>query len=167
MTKKCGSGHGTCKCSGKASAVKIKIDDKDMKIAELTDSLKRLQAEFENYKKRVEKEQRDFSEYACGDAVKKFLPVLDSFELSLRNLKDDDSQVAKGLKLIYAQFFDVLENFDLRKIECVGKKFDLYFHEVLLSDDSKEDSDIILEELHAGYMLKDKVLRHSKVKVSK
>ncbi|MBT3406171.1 nucleotide exchange factor GrpE [Candidatus Woesearchaeota archaeon] len=167
MTKKCGSGHGTCKCSSKKSDVKIKIDEKDMKIAELTESLKRLQAEFENYKRRVEKEQKDFSEYACGDFIKKFLPVLDSFELSLKNLDGKETQVTKGLKLIYSQFFDVLESFGLRKIECVGKKFDPYSHEVLLSEKSDDDSDVVLEELHVGYMLKDKVLRHSKVKVSK
>ena len=141
-------------------------DPKDAKINELTDSLQRLQADFENYRRLVEKQKKEFIEYAHSDLIEKLLPILDSFELALKN-KDKQEDFVKGVELIFAQLYQLLEKEGLRKIEADGKKFDPYKHEVLMTEKSGKEEDIILEELQKGYMLCSKVIRHSKVKVSK
>jgi len=142
-----------------------KIDEKDQKIQELTEYLQRLQAEFENYKKRVEKENNNFLRYANANLINELLPLLDSFELALKN-KDNKEDFIKGVELIFAQLFSTLKKQGLRQIEAEGKQFDPYLHEVMMQEPSDKDG-IILEELQKGYMLNDKVLRHSKVKIGK
>ncbi len=136
------------------------------KIEELTETLQRLQAEFENYKKRVEKEVVQHKLYAAKDLVSELLPVLDSFELAFQNTKDKEKFII-GMKLVYGQLHTILENAGLRKIEAVDKQFDPHYHEVLMQQPSETDDGRILEEFQKGYMLKDAVLRHSKVKVAK
>lgn len=143
-----------------------KADEKEEKINELTESLQRLQAEFENYKKRVEKEKGEFVIYAKADLIAKLLPALDSFELAIKNTADKEKFI-KGIELIFAQLYSLLESEGLRPIKAEGEKFDPYKHEVLMKQKSGKEEDIILEELQKGYMLNNKVLRHSKVKVSK
>lgn len=150
----------------KKGKTKEKKDPRDEKIAELTETLQRIQAEFENYKKRVDKETASFKEYAKAEFMKELLPILDSFELAIQN-KEKKEDFIKGVELIYAQLFSLLEKEGLRKIEALGKKFDPYRHDVLLSEKTDKEEDIVLEELQKGYMFKDKVLRHTKVKVSK
>lgn len=140
------------------------IDEKQAQIDELTDTLKRLQAEFENFKKRIDKEKAEFIGYASCNVISKLLPVLDSFELALKNTTNSE-KFAKGVEMIYAQLSSLLRQEGLRKIEAEGK-FDPYKHDVLLKEGSDKEEDTILEELQKGYMLKDRVLRHSKVKVS-
>lgn len=135
------------------------------KIGELTETLQRLQAEFENYKKRAEKERQEFSNYAKADLIAKLLPLLDTFEIALKSTKDHE-KFAKGMEMVFAQFFSALEAEGLRPIEAQGKKFDPYYHEVLLKQKSDKEDGIVLEELQKGYMFKDRVLRYSKVKVS-
>ena len=103
--------------------------------------------------------------YAKADIINKILPTIDTFEIALKNTSDKEKFV-KGIEMVYAQIFSLLENEGLRPIEALGKKFDPFFHEVLLKQKSNKDEDIVLEELQKGYMLNDKVLRHSKVKVS-
>jgi molecular chaperone GrpE len=142
-----------------------KKDAKDQKIEEITNDLKRLQAEFENYKKRVEKECGQFREYSKADVIRKLLPIIDSFELALKNTKDHDEFV-KGVELIYSNLYSLLREEGLEPISAKGK-FDPYLHEVLLSEQSDKEDDTILEELQKGYRFKDKVLRHTKVKVAK
>jgi len=142
-----------------------KEDEKDKKITELTDTLQRLQAEFENYKKYVDKQKAEFVKYAQADLIDQLLPCLDSFELALKNTTDKEKLI-KGIELIYSQLYSLLEKQGLKKIDATGK-FDPHFHEVLLKEDSNKEEDTILEELQKGYMLGDKVLRHTKVKVSK
>lgn len=141
-----------------------KPSDKE-KIHELTDTLQRLQAEFENYKKRVEKESVESRKYVAADLIKKLLPVLDSFELALNNTNDKE-EFMKGVEMIYAQFHGILEAEGLRPINAVGEKCDPYKHEVLLKQESDKDEDIILEELQKGYAVNALIIRHSKVKVS-
>ncbi|AJF60894.1 TPA: nucleotide exchange factor GrpE [Candidatus Woesearchaeota archaeon] len=138
---------------------------KDEVIAELTDMLKRTQAEFINYKNRVEKENKEAYEYCSADLVKKLLPVLDSFELAFKNT-GEAGKFRQGMEMVYAQLVDVLEHEGLRRIDAEGKKFDPYRHEVLMKDKSDKSPDIVLEEFQKGYMFKNKVARHSKVKVS-
>jgi len=142
------------------------IDEKDKKIGELIDTLQRLQAEFENYKKYVEKQKSGFVKYAKEDLIVKILPILDSFEMALKNT-DDKEKFVKGVELIFSQLYQLLENEGLKPIEALGKTFDPYKHEVLLTQESDKEEDTILEELQKGYILDDKVIRHTKVKVAK
>jgi len=138
---------------------------KDQKICELTDSLQRLQAEFENYKKYVEKKNLEYAKYAKADIIDKLLPIMDSFEMALKHTENKEEFV-KGVEMIFSEIFTMLEKEGLRKINAEGK-FDPHFHEVLLKEESDKEEDTVLEELQKGYMLGDKVLRYTKVKVSK
>jgi molecular chaperone GrpE len=140
--------------------------EKDIKIKELTNTLQRLQAEFENYKKRVDKGKQDFVNFANEELICRILPVIDSFELSLRNTENYDEFV-KGVKLIYTQLFSMLESLGVKKIDAVGKRFDPYLHEVMMQEQSEKEEGVVLEELQKGYLLGEKVIRHTKVKVSK
>jgi molecular chaperone GrpE len=144
------------------------VDEKDKKIAELTDTLQRLQAEFENFQKRCEKGNSEFRSYAAAEVIEKFLPILDSFELALKH-SANHAEFVKGVELIYGQLYDMIEKQGVRPIRAVGCKFDCYRHEVLLTEktDKEEEDEKIVEELQKGYMFKDKVLRFSKVKVLK
>jgi len=133
------------------------------KILDYEETMKRLQAEFENYKKRNEKEHIHAMKCATQGILLKILPLLDSFESAL-NSKDIEKA---GLELLYNQFTDILTNAGVRPIEAMGKQFDPFMHEVMLKDnDPKIDDDIITAEIQKGYMLNDMVLRHSKVKIN-
>ena len=135
------------------------------KIAELTETLQRLQAEFENFRKRTEKEKAEFVKYAKAELMQKLLPTIDTFEIALKSTKDNEKFV-KGMEMVYAQFVSTLQSEGLKPIESAGKKFDPYLHEVMLKEKSDKDDGVVLEELQKGYMLNDRVLRHSKVKIS-
>ncbi len=132
---------------------------------EYKDALQRLQADFENYKKRCDRESASFRKYANAELIKSLLPILDSFELALKN-NGEHEKFVKGVEMIYAQLYSLLEDKGLRKICSEGRKFDPYTQEVLLQEESEKDG-IVLEELQKGYLLGDAVLRHSKVKVGK
>lgn len=134
-------------------------------IANLTETLKRLQAEFENYKKRTDSEKTEYKKYAEEQLIKDLLPLLDNFELALKN-KDNKEEFTKGVELIYSQLFQMMEDRGLKPIKAEGEKFDPYEHEALLVAES-DQNDIILQELQKGYVLHDKVIRHTKVKVGK
>jgi len=147
--------------------LKNEIKRKEDELKEHVETMQRLQAEFENYCKRVEKESHAFKRYAKGELIKKLLPILDSFELAFRNNQDKE-KFMKGIEMIYAQLFQTLEDEGLRKIEALGKKFDPYFHEVLMTEHDKEkEEDIVTEELQKGYIINEAVLRYSKVKINK
>ena len=149
-----------------------------MQLSDYKECLQRLQAEFENYKKRVEKEKVQFRQFAAADAIKSLLPVLDSFELALKSMSASVSgngsvaanvKIVRGLELIYGQFYSALESQGLKPIRAVGEKLDPYRHEVLMQEttsDEKKDGTIV-EEFQKGYLLSDAVLRYSKVKVLK
>ena len=148
---------------------KASKDDKaesaeEAKIKELTELLKRVQADFENYTKRVEREQKAFIVNANKELITSMLPVLESFELALKNSKNH-KDFRKGVEMIYAQLFSLLESQGLKPIAANGK-FDPYKHEALMQEKGEEDS-LILEEFQKGYMLNDSVIRTSKLKVSK
>lgn len=131
---------------------------KDKQIEELTALVKKVQADFENYTKRIEKEQAMFKEYAEQNLMKELLPVLDSFELAMKD---------ENVKAIYNQLWQILSSQGLQRIEALDKKFDPYLHEVLMQEDSKKEKGTVLEELQAGYKFKEIVIRPAKVKVAK
>jgi molecular chaperone GrpE len=143
-------------------------DPKDAKIAELTDLLQHVQADFENYKKRSEKESHNHSLTAKAQVIKRLLPVLDTFDHALKDHKDhsDHKGECDGLKRVYDQLFSALESEGLRPIKAVGEKLDPYRHECLEEDCSPHPKNMIIDEIQKGYMLGEYVLRHSLVKVS-
>ena len=148
-----------------SDSLQEQIDEKIKSIEELTDTLKRLQAEFENYRKRIEKEKAEFAKYSHAEIIAKLLPVLDTFEIAFKNTNDKEKFV-EGMKMIYGIFHSMLEEEGLKPIKAEGEKFDPYRHEVLLKEESDKPEGTILEEFQKGYMLNDKVLRFSKVKIS-
>jgi len=134
----------------------------------LVDRLARLQAEFENARKRTAREQQDFREYAIADAVKALLPSLDSFERALQTSARDKSEFRSGVELIYKQLQDALQKLGLRAIPAKGEPFDPHLHEAIeMVETSNADDHQILEELQRGYKLKDRLLRPSMVKVAR
>ncbi len=145
---------------------KEKKDKKDEKIADLTDKLARQMAEFENFRKRTEKEKSGM--YDCGvrDLVEKILPVVDNFE---RGLKDADlsDPFAEGMSMIYKQLMTTLEGIGVRPIEAEGKEFDPNLHNAVMHIDNEElGENVVALELQKGYMYKDTVVRHSMVQVA-
>ncbi len=140
-------------------------DPKDQKIDDLTDTLQRLQADFENYKKVIDKDNERFKASMEAGFIQEILPIIDHFQLALEQDQSKPDFI-KGVEMIYSQLFTILEQKGLIPIEAMGKEFDPYKHEVLLQEESEKDN-IVLEELQKGYMLGDKVLRLSKVKIGK
>jgi molecular chaperone GrpE len=143
------------------------VDPKDETIKDLICTLQRVQADFENYKKRIEREKSEFAKFACDSVVLDLLSVLDNFELVLSN-KDRPSDFIKGVDLIYSELFTLLENKGLKRMETLGKKFDPYYHEALMQDKKEGTAPgIVIEEFQKGYMLCDRVIRFAKVKISR
>jgi molecular chaperone GrpE len=135
----------------------------------LLDRLARLQAEFENSRKRNAREQADFREYAVADAVKNFLPVLDNFNLALRSQKSEagDSALRSGIELIRKQLEDVLLRLGVQPIPAQGQTFDPRVHEAIEMVESSDHGDHeVIEELQPGYKLKDRLLRPAMVRVA-
>ncbi len=143
-----------------------KKDAKKDEFKELKETLQRVQADFENYRKRMEKEKEEFTKYASSKLIAEVLPILDSFELAIKNKKNSDDFV-KGVEMIYSQLSSLLEKQGLNQIEAEGKKFNPYVHEALMQEESEKEDGMIIEEFQKGYMLGENVLRHSRVKISK
>src|SRR5438876_9792715 len=134
----------------------------------LLDRLARLQAEFENARKRSAREQQEFREYALADAVKELLPTLDSFERALKAGEAEKSEFRGGVELIYKQLQDALAKLGLRAIPAKGEPFDPHLHQAVEMVDTDEVEDHhVLDELQRGYKLKDRLLRPSMVKVAR
>jgi molecular chaperone GrpE len=134
----------------------------------LIDRLARLQAEFENARKRTAREQQEFREYAVADAVKALLPTVDSFERALQTGSAEKSEFRGGIELIYKQLQDALLKLGVRAIPALGEPFDPHLHEAIEMVDTTNTPDHqVLEELQRGYKLKDRLLRPSMVKVAR
>ena len=135
---------------------------------EYLDTLRRVQAEFENYRKRVIKEQTALVDRATEGLVEQLLPVLDSFELALKNADDaaDFEGVRKGVELVYAELLGVLEKAGLSRIEAEGKPFDPNVHEAVMQEEGDGDP-VVSDVLRTGYTLKGRVLRPAMVKVTR
>jgi molecular chaperone GrpE len=134
----------------------------------LLDRLARLQAEFENARKRAAREQQDFREYALADAVKALLPTLDNFERALQAGSEDKAEFRSGVELIYKQLRDTLAKLGLRPIPARGEPFDPYLHQAIEMVETSDAADHhVLEELQRGYKLKDRLLRPAMVKVAR
>ena len=148
---------------------KNKKDKKDEQIEELTDRVKRQMAEFENFRKRTEKEKSQMYDMGAKSIVEKILPVIDNFERGLAAVPEDakDDPFVDGMNKIYKQMISVLEEAGVKAIEAEGKEFDPDFHNAVMHvEDESLGENIIAEELQKGYMYRDTVVRHSMVKVA-
>jgi molecular chaperone GrpE len=133
---------------------------------DLYDRLLRKQAEFENYKKRVEREKSEFVQFASAELMKELLNALDSFELALRNAKTDE-QTLRGFELIYKQMLDTMGRFGLKPIEAKGKIFDPHYHQAVSTTPTDEvEENTVLEEMRKGYLLNGRLLRPAMVSVA-
>lgn len=146
-----------------------KKDPKDIKIAELEDRLMRTAAEFDNFRKRSEKEKASMYDLGVRSTIERLLPTIDNFERGLSNIPEDKEKESfyEGMRMIYKQLVKQLEELGITAIECVGKEFDPNLHNAVMHiDDDSYGENIVAEELQKGYMYKDMVVRHSMVKVA-
>lgn len=149
--------------------VEEKQDKKDIAIADLTDRLKRSMAEFDNFRKRSEKEKATMFDMGARSIAEKILPVVDNFERAMvaAPKEGDGKAFADGITMIYNQLKKTLEDLGVKPIDCVGQAFDPNFHNAVMHiEDESLGENVVAEELLKGYMYKDSVLRHSMVKVA-
>ncbi len=146
---------------------KTPLEKAEDEIANLTDRLMRTAAEFDNFKKRSQRERDEVYSIAVCDTVEKLLPVLDNLERAVTTCVDDNgASVLEGVKMIKKQFEDALSSIGITSIEAVGNLFDPEKHNAVMTAESDEAENTVLEEFMKGYLYKDKVVRHSMVKVS-
>ena len=148
---------------------KKKKDKKDEQIEDLTDRLRRQMAEFDNFRKRTEKEKSTMYEMGAKDIIERMLPVVDNFERGLASIPESEKNTAfaEGMEKIYKQFQKVLEDAGVKAIEAAGQPFDPNFHNAVMHvEDESLGENIVAEELQKGYMYRDSVVRHSMVKVA-
>lgn len=153
---------------GKFFKKREKKDKKDEQIADLTDRVKRQMAEFENFRKRSEKEKTQMYEIGAKSILEKILPVVDNFERGLAGVSEDtEDGFAQGMQMIYKQLMTSLTDAGVTPIEAVGKEFDPEFHNAVMHvEDENFGENEVVEELQKGYMYHDTVIRHSMVKVA-
>ena len=147
---------------------KKKKDKKDEMIEELNDKVKRQMAEFDNFRKRTEKEKTQMFDMGARTIIEKILPVIDNFERGFTTVEESDKQDAfvEGMDKVYKQLMTELEAAGVKQIECIGKEFDPEFHNAVMQVESEEfESGIVAQELLKGYTYKDTVVRHSMVAV--
>lgn len=148
---------------------KIKLEQLEKEKAEITDSYRRLAAEFDNYRKRTLREKDEIYKNSTASLIEAFLPVIDSMELAKASVDDNAEKAAlkKGIELVYRQFREVLDKLDIDEIECLGEEFNPVLHNAVLhvTDESHGENEVV-EVLQKGYSFKDKVIRHSIVKVA-
>jgi molecular chaperone GrpE len=148
---------------------KEKKDKQQEKIDELEDRVKRQMAEFENFRKRSEKEKSAMFETGAKSVVEKILPVVDNFERGLAGLSEEEMKqpFAEGMNMVYKQLITELEKLEVKPIEAVGHEFNPELHNAVMQVESDEyESGIIAQELQKGYTYRDSVVRHSMVAVA-
>ncbi len=150
---------GAHKKAGKEKELLKQVED-------YKETLQRLQAEFENFRKRIEKEKEEFVKYSDASFIKELLPIVDSIESCIEKMQNENE--IEGVLLIRKQFMDLLHQKGLEEINSLGEKFNPEQHEAMMQDNEpgKEDG-VVLEEFQKGYLLHDKVLRPAKVKINK
>ena len=153
----------------KSKLFKKKKDQKDEKIEELSDKLLRQMAEFDNFRKRTEKEKSQMYTVGAADVIEKLLPVVDNFERGLAAMTDDEktTSFAQGMELVYKQLMTTLTDMGVTSIEAVGVEFNPDFHNAVMQAPSEEyESGVVIQELQRGYVYKEKVIRYSMVMVA-
>ena len=160
------------KAAKKLKKSRFKADKKqdalNEKIAELEDKVKRQMAEFDNFRKRTDKEKNAMFETGAKSVIEKILPVVDNFERGLASIPEEEkgTPFAEGMEMIYKQLIGELEKMDVRPIPAVGEEFDPNLHNAVMQVESDEyESGVIAQELQKGYTYRDSVVRHSMVGV--
>ena len=164
----------TCCCEDGCNCLNEEIDTNDLlvnRINELNEALLRSQAELINYKKRKDEETSRIIKYAEKDILEGFLPILDNFERAIsmddNNFGDETSKFLEGFRMVYNQTRLLLEKFEVKEIDCIGKEFDpTYAQAVVVEKNEEKESGVVLEVFQKGYMYKDRVLRIAMVKVN-
>lgn len=151
---------------------KVKADKKQealkQKVEELEDKVRRQMAEFDNFRKRTDKEKTAMFETGAKSVIEKILPVVDNFERGLATVPEAElgNGFAEGMQMIYKQLMTELDNIGVKPIEAIGREFDPEFHNAVMQVESGEyESGVIAQELQKGYMYRDSVVRHSMVAV--
>lgn len=144
--------------------VKKDLENQTRLAEERLDRLKYLQADFDNYRKWSEKEKASIIALANENLIKDLLVILDDFDQALPSLELEQNK--KGMLMIQKKIIKILNEYGLHSIDCIGKKFDPHFHEVICRERCDEEADTILEEIGKGYQLRSKVIRPSKVKIA-
>jgi len=145
------------------------LEESDRLASEYLDHLQRLQAEFDNYKKRADREKAELIKYASAELVSELIDIMENLERGVASAKgsDDIDSIVKGMEMVSTQLKDILGSRGLKPIEAVGKKFDPHYHEAMMMTPTDEyPYNTVIEEFQQGYMIKDKVIRYSKVRVS-
>lgn len=147
---------------------KNKKDKKDEKIEELTDRLTRQMAEFDNFRKRTEREKSQMYEIGAKDIIEKILPVVDNFERGLKAAEENkEDPFVQGMEMVYKQLLTTLEGVGVKPIEAVGQEFNPDFHNAVMHvEDEELGENIVAEEFQKGYMYRETVVRYSMVKVA-
>ena len=154
--------------AGEEASGEEEKDPKDVKIEELEDRVKRQLAEFDNFRKRTDKEKETMFEAGAKSVIEKLLPVVDNFERGIASLSEEELESAQGsgMQMIYKQLMGELEKLDVKPIEALGKEFDPELHNAVMQCESDEyESGIVAQELQKGYTYRDSVIRHSMVAV--
>jgi len=149
-----------------AAAVEADLDALTRERDDLRELAQRVQADFENYRKRALREQTAVIERASAGVVEQLLPVVDNLELALANIGDADEKVRKGVELVYAELLGVLEKSGLERIDAMGKPFDPNEHEAVAQEDG-DGEPVVFDILRNGYRLKGRVLRPATVRVTR
>jgi molecular chaperone GrpE len=149
------------------SQLEAEVENLKSEKATYLDRLARLQAEFDNYRKRAVKEQQDFRDYALADALKQVLPILDSLDRALKTENASTDDFRNGVDLIDRQFHDVLSRLGVEPIQAAGQPFDPNQHQAIQMVDTDEVADNhVVDELQRGYKIKDRLLRPAMVRVA-
>ena len=155
--------------NSKTDSKASKKDAKDVKIEELQDKVKRQMAEFDNFRKRTEKEKSAMFEMGASDIIKKLLPIVDNFERGFKSITDEEKETpfAKGMDMVYKQTMKMLEDAEVKPIEAIGLEFNPDLHNAVMHvEDDSVGENIIVEEFEKGYTYRETVIRHSMVKVA-
>ncbi|MDD5540389.1 MAG: nucleotide exchange factor GrpE [Candidatus Neomarinimicrobiota bacterium] len=158
------------KLSARIAELESTVAQQEKTLIEVNEKYLRLAADYDNYRKRREKEFADIIEYAGEEVLRNILPILDDLERAFNNLKPEgeEQSLREGLELIYRKFQKTLQNLGVEPIESLSQPFDPYFHHAVMTREASDVApDIVVEEFEKGYKYKNHVLRHSKVVVSK
>ncbi len=146
-----------------------KKDKMQEKLDELNDKVMRQMAEFDNFRRRSEKEKQAMFETGAKSVIEKLLPIVDNFERGLAAIPEEEAKTAfaEGMQKVYRQLMDELEKLEVKPIEAVGQEFDPNFHNAVMHvEDEEAGENVVVEELQKGYMYRENVVRHSMVKVA-
>ena len=154
-----------------AVAEEVSVSEDEKKIAELTDKILRITAEYENYRKRTQKEKESLYEMAKADTIAAFLPLFDNIEKAIKVKPADASgewkAFSEGVDLMKKQMADILTNLGATAIDAVGEEFNPELHNAVMHvDDENAGENVIVEEFQKGFKISDRVIRHSVVKVA-